>query len=168
MKHFKIKMNYLILILILGTSFSFCTNNKNAKNYIIDQSPRKPKNEIPVIYDFSWQVYQSSLDVDSLKVKVIESNLTMFNDKSLISYTVYGQINSTKNSVAKIGNVHLSERVNNDSTVKCDGIIEITPIVFMDVEQNALQKKVKFRFTNEMIVNSIHWGNNEIKFNWLK
>ena len=59
---------------------------------ILSNEPRKPKIEIPVTYTISWWSYQNDLVIDSLKIKIIESKLNLFNSKSLISYSVYGKM----------------------------------------------------------------------------
>ena len=51
---------------------------------ILSNEPRKPKIEIPVTYNIGWWSYQDDLIIDSLKVEIVESELNLFNSKSLL------------------------------------------------------------------------------------
>ena len=163
-----IKKQIIFLLITLNTIFfSFCTNNSNERKNVFGKVSRTPTNEIPVTSDLWWSVHQDSLQIDSFIVKIIESNLNLFNDTSLISYTVYGHVNTLKNSKAEIKQVHISERVNNDPSISFDGLIEITPIVSFSVSENTKSSVHHFHFTNEILLSSIHWGENTIKFTCL-
>lgn len=130
---------------------------------ILSNEPRKPKIEIPVTYTIGWWSYQDDLVIDSLKIKIIESKLNLFNSKSLISYSVYGKM-KIDNSYwePNIKEIHLSERIENDSLR--DRIIEITPIISVTEIDNKKDGLKKFKFTNEHTIISNGWGNNTLKF----
>ena len=130
---------------------------------ILSNEPRKPKNEIPITYNIEWWAYQDDLVIDSLKIKIIESKLHLFNCKSLISYSVYGKIESDYTySDSNIEKIHLSERIEKDSLE--NRIIEITPIVSFTEKFYKKNRVKKFKFTNEHTIISNDWGNNTIKF----
>ncbi len=131
---------------------------------ILFQGPRKPKVEIPITYNIGWWANQKDLTIDTLEIQTVESKLNLFNSKSLISYKVAGQLTYEGHWQPKIKEVHISERINLDTLLNCDRIIEITPIV--EVEENLKKngKKNKFEFKNEHIITSNHWGINRIKF----
>jgi hypothetical protein len=60
--------------------------------------------------------------------------------------------------------VHISERVNTDTTQLFDRIVEITPIVEVTENKKATSGYESFSFTNECIIHSNHWGVNRVKF----
>ena len=60
--------------------------------------------------------------------------------------------------------IHISERINLDTTLACDRIIEITPVI-EDKQNKKVDGGIKnFNFTNEHTISSNHWGTNRIKF----
>ena len=131
---------------------------------ILSKEPRRPKLEIPITYNIGWWSNQKELLVDSLKIEIIESKLYFFNSKSLISYKVSGHLNYLRHWQPKIEEVHISERINNDTTMNCDRIIEITPIINTTDNKILNSGSEKFEFTNEHTITSNRWGINRIKF----
>jgi len=61
-------------------------------NAFLSAGPGYPKIEIPVTYNISWWSNQKELNIDSLKIDIIESRLSLFNSKSLIAYKVFGHL----------------------------------------------------------------------------
>lgn len=125
--------------------------------------PRKPRLEIPVTYNIGWWSDQKALSVDSLQVDILESKLNLFNSKSLISYKISGHLNYEGHWQPIIEEVHISERINLDTTLNCDRIIEITPIIEDKENKNTNGGSDKFEFKNEHTITSSHWGINRIK-----
>ena len=149
------------ILLIVGCYF-YLTNY--GRNGVLSIEPRKPKLEIPVTYNIGWWSDQKALTVDSLKIDIIESRLSLFNSKSLISYKVIGKLEYKGYWKPIIEEVHISERINHDTILHCDRIIEITPIVSEKENKKVKGGTGKFEFKNEHIINSNHWGVNRIKF----
>lgn len=151
----------LTLILFFVSTYLYLTDF--GQKGILSNEPRKPKIEIPVTYNIGWWSNQNNLIIDSLKIKIIESKLNLFNSKSLISYSVYGKIKFKEvNWEPVINEIHLSERIEKDSLK--NRIIEITPII-SDIEKDKPKNGVKnFKFTNEHTILSNGWGTNTIKF----
>ena len=152
---------FVLLLLIVGIYF-YLTDFRQTG--ILYTGPRKPKLEIPVTYNIGWWSDQKALQVNRLKVDVVESRLSLFNSKSLVSYHVMGQLAFKGHWQPRIEEVHISERINRDTLLHCDRIIEITPVI-----QTQENKKVnggieKFEFKNEHTIASNHWGINRIKF----
>jgi hypothetical protein len=159
-----IKIFAIIILTIL--LFIICTYlylTDFCQKGILSNEPRKPKVEIPVIYNIGWWSNQNNLIIDSLKIKIIESKLNLCNSKSLISYSVYGKMKFEEvNLEPVINEIHLSERIEKDSLK--NRIIEITPII-SDIEKDKPKNGVKnFNFTNEHTILSNGWGTNTIKF----
>jgi len=126
--------------------------------------PGNPRLEIPVTYNIGWWSDQKALSIDSLKIDIVESRLNVFNSKSLIAYKVSGHLKNKGHWQSVIKEVHISERINNDTTLHCDRIIEITPVI-VDKENNKINGgTAKFEFKNEHTITSNHWGRNRIKF----
>lgn len=154
----------IILTLILGVIAYYLYLTDFGNRDILFPSPRKPKVEIPVTYNIGWWANQKTLKIDSLNIQVVESKLNLFNSKSLISYKVSGELSYEGYWQPKIKEIHISERVNLDTLLHCDRIIEITPVI--EVEENKRTKGGlnKFEFKNEHTITSNHWGINRIKF----
>lgn len=130
---------------------------------ILSNEPGKPKIEIPITYNIGWWSYQDDLIIDSLKVEILESNLSLFNSKSLISYAVFGKMKFDDSQwEPNIENVHLSERIEKDGLKS--RIIEITPIISLTKKDNQKSGVRKFNFKNEHIIISNGWGSNNIRF----
>ena len=159
-KKFKI-VGFAILILILigigyiGISY-YC--------WVSSMEPRRPKLKIPITYNIGWWANQKMLSIDSFNVEVVECKLNLFNSKSLISYKVSGYLNYEWHWQPKIKEVHISERINNDTTLQYDRIIEITPIVKTKKNEKVKGGSDKFEFKNEHTITSNHYGINRIKF----
>ena len=133
-------------------------------NAVLSAGPGYPRIEIPVTYNIGWWSYQKALNIDSLKIDIIESRLSLFNSKSLIAYKVFGHLKYTGNWQPIIEEVHISERINRDTTLNCDRIIEITPVIKVKENKKNNGGTDKFEFKNEHVITSNHWGINRIKF----
>jgi hypothetical protein len=126
--------------------------------------PRKARIEIPVTYRVGWWPGQQWLTIDSFRVEIVESHLNLFNDQSLFAYTVFGKIKNTKFVECFIEEVHLSERLNRDTSVHVDRIVEITPVVSLKGSKKEVPETTTFKFRNELNITSGFWGGNSIKF----
>jgi len=158
---------FLVIILCLIGYYLYLTDfgRKNILySKILSNEPRNPRLEIPVTYNIGWWSDQKALYIDSLKIDIIESKLNLFNSKSLVEYKVFGHLKYEGHWRPIIKEVHISERINRDTTLHCDRIIEITPVI-IDKESNNVQGRTdKFEFKNEHTITSNHWGINRIKF----
>lgn len=158
---------FLIIVLCLIGYYLYLTDlgRKNIlSSEILSKEPRNPRLEIPVTYNIGWWSNQKALSIDSLKIDIVESKLSLFNSKSLVEYKVFGHLKYKGQWQPIIKEVHISERINLDTTLHCDRIIEITPVI-MDKESNNVQGRTdKFEFKNEHTITSNHWGINRIKF----
>ena len=164
MKRFLKIIGIIILTLVLVLlGIYFYLIDFGSKN-ILSNEPRQPKMEIPITYNIGWWANQSDLTIDSLKVDIIESKLNLFTSKSLISYSIRGQIKCKGHWQPKIEEVHISERANSDTTQHYDRIIEITPIVKVVDNEKINGRTQNFYFSNEHTITSNHWGLNKIKF----
>ena len=131
---------------------------------ILSSEPRRPRLEIPVTYNIGFWSNQETLSIDCLNIEIIESKLNLFNNKSLISYKVSGELNYEGHWQPQIEEVHISERLNNDTTLHFDRIIEITPVIKNKENKKRNGGSDKFEFKNEHTITSNHWGINRIKF----
>lgn len=149
----------LLLIAILGYLYigGFAGIN------FLEHRPRPPIIEIPITYNIEWWGLQNTLYVDSFNVDIVDSKLDLFSHKSLIFYKISGHIKGTEQSLSFIESVHMSERFNRDTSLHCDRIIEITPIVATK-DNKGSQGNKHFSFKNEYIITSTHFGINKIKF----
>lgn len=152
----------LLIVLILGGVYLYLTDF--GRKGILSNEPRSPKIEIPVTYNISWWAYQENLIIENFKIEIVESKLNLFNNKSLIAYTIKGKMKYEKQWKSYIGKIHISERLNKDSTQNINRIIELTPIVRVKNNKNANGGVEEFEFKNEFIITSGNWGMNRIKF----
>ena len=162
-KVFKIVGLLFLIILLFSVTFYFFHSNFG-KFDVLSNSPRQPKLQIPITYNIGWWSNQKELSIDSLTIDIIESKINLFNSKSLIAYKVSGHLNYRGHWQPKIEEVHISERLNFDTTLHCDRLVEITPIVKDEENITTNGGTDKFEFKNEHIINSNHWGINRIKF----
>jgi len=151
---------FLVVILFIVGYYLYLSNFGSKGIF----EPRNPRLKIPITYNIGWWSDQKALTVDSLKIEIIESRLSLFNSKSLIEYKVSGHLKYTGHWQPKIKEVHISERMNPDTTLHCDRIIEITPVVEVKENKKATGGTDKFEFRNEHTITSNHWGINRIKF----
>jgi hypothetical protein len=146
-------------------------------NFIFkDIHPREPKILTETTYRIGWWAHQENLKIDSFTVEIIESKPNLFNSLSLLKYRVVGKLSADNEWEPYIKKIHLNERFlkqdekalfpnfDNDSIEKPEAIIEITPIV--DVKKNVKYKgeEILFEISNEIEIESFHWGNNRIRF----
>lgn len=162
-KVFKI-IGIIVLVLILIVVGAYCYLTDFGRTKIFLPGPRSPKLEIPIAYNVGWWSSQEALSIDSLKIEIVESKLNLFNEKSLIAYEISGELANKQDWKASIKEVHISERVNTDTTLHCDRIIEITPVVKYKEHEKLKIKSERFKFRNEHTIVSNHWGINRIKF----
>ena len=90
--------------------------------------------------------------------------MNLINSKSLISYKINGEIRFDGHWKPSIKEIHISERINRDTTQIYNRIIELTPIVKVENDENVNGGIEKFEFTNEHIITSGNWGMNRLKF----
>jgi hypothetical protein len=129
---------------------------------------REAVNEIEVTTNIGWWTNQNDLKIDSLKVELIDSRLNLFNSHSLIRYTVRGRLTGLNHWKPYIAKVHISERFikKTDKKDTCkipEALIEITPIVSTKENKKYNGEVVPFEFTNEIKVQSFHWGINLLR-----
>lgn len=125
-------LGVIFLICIIGVCIYY-----NLNHITFSKPSREAKLEIPITYNIGWWSNQNDLSVDSLKIKIVESNLNLFNSKSLISYTLEGEINQSNIWKIFIREIHISERINSDTSLHCDRIIELTPVIeYESIEKN--------------------------------
>ena len=138
--------------------------------YSQNKAPHKARTEIPVTYKIGWCFAQEDLQIDSFSVKIVKSKLSIFNNKSLLSYTVKGNLKCRGNDIPFIKEVHVSEKriysnFNYNTPVNnIDAEISITPIFSSKERKKNKCDSVIFNFTNEINIESMHWGDNKILF----
>lgn len=165
----------IILITLLITGFIF--RDKFLSLLVLgDLLPREPKNQIEAVTNIGWWAFQKDLKIDNFTVKIVESKLNLFNNYSLISYTVKGELKGSNQWKPYIGNVHISQRfireynrdlhpyLDKDTSKIPEAIIEITPIVMTKENKSYKGEVIKFNFTNELKIQSFHFGDNWIRF----
>jgi len=162
-RKFKI-IGLIFLVLLVGAIAYILYLTDFGKKSILFDGPRRPKIEIPFTYTIGWWSNQNALSIDSLNIEIIDSRLNLFNSKSLISYYVSGHLAIKGFWQPKIKEVHISERINTDTTINYDRIIEITPVVYAEKIDELKAVSEKFEFRNEHIIHSNHWGINRIRF----
>jgi len=176
MRNKKIVFGILIVLMSLLITGLFYSDRIISSFLFADLYPREPKNQIEVVNDIGWWANQKELRIVDFSVKVIESKLNLFNAFSLISYTIKGELKGNNNWRPFIGNVHASERfiriynrelhpyLDKDTAKIPEAMIEITPVVRTKEDKNYKGESVMFQFTNELKLESFHFGNNWIRF----
>ena len=162
-KTFKI-LGLIILIIALVAFGFYLYLTDFCRKGILSNEPRKPKIEIPITYNIGWWANQDKLIIENLDIQIIQSELNLFNSKSLVRYKINGKIKTPYDWKTHIKEVHISDRFNKDSTLNFDRIIELTPIVGIKDDEKTNGKNANFEFTNELIITSANMGVNRIKF----
>jgi len=162
-KVFKI-IGLILLVIILLALGAYCYFTNFGRTSVFSAGTNWPTREIPITYNVGWWTNQEAISVDSLKIEIVESKLNLFNNQSLIAYEVSGQLTNKQGWKASIKEVHISERINLDTALHCDRIIEITPIVKFKEHEKLEILSERFKFRNEHTIVSNHWGINRIKF----
>jgi len=158
--HFKIIIiSILIIVFLLIGIYLYLV-----RIGVLRKELKTPNYEIPITYNIGWWSYQKGLTIDEFDIKIKESNLNLFNSKSLISYKIKGKIKHKQEWKPEIKEVHISERINKDTTQNYSRIIEITPVVKVVNDRNLKKGVKKFEFKNEHIITSANWGDNYILF----
>lgn len=144
----------------------FLSNSCRQKDkHLYEFSPMRPlKIELPVSHDMFWRYYIDCLIVNKVTVTLKESNLSMFNDTSIVEYNVSGHISVPKNCKPILSAAHLTQTINKDSKKTISGSIEITPVLRFDVADGAPERMEAFTFSNEMYLLSSGWGENTYVF----
>ncbi|MCQ0113127.1 hypothetical protein [Zhouia amylolytica] len=163
----------IILLLLVGAYYLVLPRILGG---ILSSEPRNPKLEISETSEIGWWAYQESLKVDSFTVQFVESKLNLFNNKSLIQYTVKGKLSHNGHWKPSIKNIHVSQRFlrqynrelhpfhDSDTTKIPEAMIEITPVIEITDDDNYNGEEIEIEFTNELKLESFHWGNNWVRF----
>jgi len=125
---------------------------------------RKLKIEIPITYNIGWWAHQNAMIIEGLDIKILESNLNLFNSKSLVSYKIKGKLKHDGSWKPSIKEIHISERLNKDTAQNLNRIIELTPIVALKEDEKLNGGIEEFEFTNQHRITSGNWGLNRLKF----
>jgi hypothetical protein len=159
-KGLKILIGLVLFITVVAIGL-FIFRDKIAEK-ILYTGPREPKNQVETTFEIGWWSNQDGLTVDNLEIEIIDSRLNLFNSKSLVSYTVSGTMTGSKNWEPYLKKIHISERfVNTDSTSRV-GLIELTPLIGVKENDSYVDNKIPFKATNELMMESFHWGNNSV------
>ena len=130
-------------------------------SHFLYTGPRNPKNQTETTYNIGWWSHQDGLTIDKFEIEIIESRLNLFNSRSLISYTIQGDMTDDKNWEPYLKKIHISERFVIDSARRT-GIIELTPVVGVKESNDYNGGQIKLSTTNELQIESFHWGNNKL------
>ena len=162
----------IIVLLLIG---GYYVTTPIITGNILAVEPRKPKLEVVETAEIGWWAYQEALTIDSFRVEFVESNLNLFNSKSLIQYTVKGKLSNDKYWRPSVAKVHVSQRflrqyaqslypyLDSDTIKTPEAMIELTPVVDVIRDENYNGEEIAFEFTNELKIESFHWGNNGVR-----
>jgi hypothetical protein len=70
----------------------------------------------------------------------------------------------SKNWEPFLKKIHISERSAKGDSSSRVGLIELTPLIGVRENDNYIEKKIPFKLTNELIIESFQWGNNTVLF----
>lgn len=133
----------------------------------------KANTTVEITYQIGWFAHQQLLKIDSFEVKVLQSELNLMNSTSLISYTIKGTLKKDSIYMPYIQKAHHSEELINTHTdfynetknKVVDACIRITPVVGINNKKRGEKDTIiPFKFTNQYLIKSLHWGENSIQF----
>lgn len=173
----KIKTLRISIVFLLLLSLSYFYIRNSLEEMPLSPPPQAPVIEISTTANIGWWPHQEALKIDSFWVDVLESKLNLYNATSLIQYHVKGSLTCETGWRPQIKEVHLSQRLVDqngqkdslstsiqDSSFHYEAIIEFTPIVDVIQDSQYKEEVIPFEFTNELHVESLHWGKNTIRF----
>ncbi len=126
--------------------------------------PKKAKCEVKEVHKLGWWTKNANMKIESFEVKVIESNLNLFNSTAKISYTITGTMKSNKGFEPYIGSVHVSEMYENKDSANQVSVHTFTPVMNTKNNKKFGGGDTKFKFTNEHTVSAYRWGQNRFRF----
>ena len=145
-------MKYILASLAIVLAFSGCFG------------PKKAKCDVKEVYKLDWWTKNANMRVESFEVKVIESNLNLFNHTAKVSYTITGTMKANAGFEPSISMVHVSEQYENRDSANMVAVHTFTPVMATTSNKKAKGGETKFTFTNEHTVNTYRWGQNKIRF----
>ncbi len=126
--------------------------------------PKKAKTEVKEVYKLEWWAKNANMKIESFEVKIIESNLSLFNTTAKVAYTITGTMKSNKGYEPYIGSVHVSEQYVKTDSLNQIAVHTFTPVMRTKNSKNYSGGETKFKFTNEHTVSTYGWGENKIRF----
>lgn len=123
--------------------------------------PPSPKSDVPITYSIGWWNNQNELKVNKLESKIIESKLSLFNDKSLFQYSISGILcNNNGKWRPQISKAHFAERyIKYDPDNKIFiGEITITPIVKNIEDDSYKGDSIHFKINLQEVIQSANQG----------
>lgn len=153
-----------IALFIILSFMALFTFRYEILRHWLSSGPRRPKKEIATTHEIGWWAHQDALAVIQFSVDIVDSRLNLFNSKSLLSYTIEGTLKGSKNWKPYIHTIHLSERYINFATDSAQAIIDITPVIKVKEKNGYNGEAIPFHFTNELIIESLTWGPNNLQF----
>jgi hypothetical protein len=126
--------------------------------------PKKAKCDVKEVYKLGWWTKNPNMRIESFEVKVVESNLNLFNTTAKISYTIKGTMKANAGYEPYIGEVHVSEQYENRDSANMVSVHTFTPVMGTKSSKKAKGGETKFSFTNEHTVQSYKWGENKFRF----
>lgn len=125
--------------------------------------PKKAKTEVKEVHKLGWWSKNANMKIESFEVKIVESNLNLFNSTSKISYTISGTMKSNAGWEPYIGEVHVSEQYEQADSAKQVSVHTFTPVMHTKSNKKHDGGETKFKFTNEHTVSSYKWGENKFR-----
>jgi len=152
------------VLFIVLSGMALFTFRFQLMRYWLTGGPRRPKKQIETTYEIGWWAHQGDLSVANFSVDIDDSRLNLFNNKSLLSYTIDGTLTGARNWKPALNKIHLSERYLNFGTDSAQGFIEITPVITVKENKQYNGEAIPFHVTNELIIESHSWGKNKFIF----
>ena len=157
----------VVIVIISGVLLLLFPNIPNDISFILFSGPSSPKSDVPITYSIGWWNNQDELTITKLETTIIESKLSLFNNKSLFQYSISGKLCNPKGKwKPQISEAHFAERYiqydfENDNYLgkrNYIGEIHITPIVKNIEDDSYKGDSISFRINLQEIVESANWG----------
>lgn len=126
---------------------------------------REPKSEVPFVYSVGWWPYQEGLRIQSLEVQILDSRPSVFNAETLVAIVIRGEMKAAKGRRPKITQAQLSQKITKIQSEEKrseppEAEITIMPIVDIQSDKAYDGSSIPFSIKQEMILNSMTWGDN--------
>ena len=157
----KISKIILAIVIIVAIILLVFPNIPNDISLIFLSGPPSPKSDVPITYTLGWWNNQNDLIVTGLETSIIQSKLSLFNNKSLVRYKISGKLfHQNGRWKPYISEVHLSEKYNlyDFNLRKYEGEITAIPIIKLQDDDSYSGDTLNFKINIEEIIESAGWG----------
>lgn len=169
------------VVVALATVGVFCVAALAALYLWTDTGPRRPRSDVPIVWEVAEAPDYENIEVTALAARVIDARMSLFNHVGLIGFTLRGRMTGGRGLRPRIGRVHFGERVVSQvgasslvervppARVAAEAVsarprrhveLEVTPLLELESDDSYDGEAVPFSVNVETRIRGIQWGAN--------